>query len=160
VPPTPRFHLKAKPRSGVSELYASMLMVGVTLSLGSFVAAAAVSQFGLAGGSASLGASMEQSSSGVALGLVYVAVAPSVSCPVSGGYHEGNSITLALFNYGTTSFTPAEVAVNSTIYPGSYPAVAPGTLGQYAISLGSCAHGWAQTLLVLDSSGDGVELGS
>ncbi len=137
-----------------------MLMVGVTLSLGSVVAFAATSQFELDERSSSLGAALAQSSAGVQLSLVYVTTPPSGSCPAYQGYPEGTTLTVALYNYGTSSFVPAEFIVNSTALPGSYAAVAPGSLLAYTVSPGSCGHSSGQTILVVDSLGDEVELES
>lgn len=144
----------------MSELYATMLMVGVTLSLGSVVVAAAMQSFGQAQDSASLGTSLQASASGVQIGLVYVAVAPSGSCPAYQKYNEGTSMTLALFDYGATGFTPVELVVNSTIYQGSYPVMAPGTLARYGVTLGSCAHSSGLTMVAVDAQGDEVQLES
>ena len=135
-----------------------MLMIGVTLSLGSFVAFAAVGQFGLAADSASLGASLAQSSAETQLGLVYVAIASSNSCPVVGGVHEGTSLTLAVYNYGSTAFTPAELLVNSSAFAGAYPTTPPGSLGLYGVTLAGCAHTSGQSVVAEDSSGDVLEV--
>lgn len=145
-------------RRGVSELYASMLMIGVTLSLGSFVTFAALGQFGLATGSASLGATLQQSSAETQLGLVYVAVASSSACPSLGGVEEGTTLTLALYNYGTTSFTPSAILVNATSFPGSYSAVPSGSLGLFAVTLANCAHSAGQSVVVTDTSGDVLQV--
>ncbi len=137
-----------------------MLMVGVTLSLGSVVAAAALGQFGLANGAASADAAVRQTSAGVGLSLVYVAVAPSGSCPLYDGYPEGTAMTVSLYNYGAASFAPSEFMVNSTAYPGTYAALGAGTLGAYTILLASCAHASGQTLLILDPAGEGAQVAS
>jgi flagellin-like protein len=147
-------------RRGVSELYASLLMVGVTLSLGGAVVVAASSQFGLAANSASLGASLQQSSAGVQVSLVYAAVFPSGSCPTYQGVKEGTSLTVALYNYGAADFAPAELVVNSTAYQGGYGTLALGSLGAYTITLGACAHSSGQTVLAVDSLGDEVQFGT
>jgi len=137
-----------------------MLMIGVTLSLGSFVAFAALGQFGLAANSASLGASLDQSSAQTQLGMVYVAVASSSTCPSFGGVHEGVSLTLALYNYGTTSFTPSELLVNATAYQGAYGSTPPGSLGLYTVTLAACAHSSGQSVLAADSAGDVLQVAS
>lgn len=147
-------------RVGVSELYASVLMIGVTLAVGGMVVASALGQFSLAEGSASLGASLVQSSAGVQLGLSYVAVLSSSSCPTHGGYHEGTYLTVAVYNYGSAGFTPAEFVVNSTIYQGNYATSEPGSLSAYSLSLAGCAHASGLTLVVADSSGDEVQFES
>jgi len=157
VAPSPLFSRHPGLR-GISELYAAMLMIGVTLSLGSFVTFAALGQFGLAASSASLGANLDQSSAQTQLGLVYAAVASSTSCPSFGGVHEGVSLTLALYNYGTTSFTPSELLVNATSYFGSYASTSPGSLGLYTLTLASCAHSSGQSVVAADSAGDVLQV--
>jgi hypothetical protein len=137
-----------------------MLMIGVTLSLGGFVAFAAVGQYGLAANSASLGASLAQSSAETQLGLVYVAVASTNACPIYGGVHEGTSLTLALYNYGSTSFTPAVLLVNSTAFAGAYPTTPPGSLGLYSLTLAGCSHSSGQSVVAEDPAGDVVQVGS
>lgn len=145
-------------RRGVSELYASMLMLGVTLSLGGIVVAAAVGSFGQAEGSASMGAALQDSASGVQLSLVYAAVTPSGSCPGYRGGAEGTVLTVSLFDYGAVGFAPVEFIVNSTIYPGGYPEVPPGAMGQFVVSLGSCAHASGLTIVAADAAGDEVQV--
>lgn len=147
-------------RSGVSELYAAALMIGVTITLGSLVAAAAGTQFGLASDSLSLGSSVQQTSAEVQLGLVFVAVPPSGSCPLYQGFQEGTTLTVGLFDYGRAGFSPAGFVVNSTVVTGSYGTVGPGALGQFAVALGSCAHHSGQVVLAYDSAGDEVQFGT
>jgi hypothetical protein len=141
----------------VSELYASVLMVGVTISLGSVLVAAALGSIGQAEGASSLGASLQQAASGRELSLTYVAVASSGSCPGYAGAREGTTMTLALFDYGADGFTPVEIIVNSTIYPGNYSALSPGIMGQYTVALGACAHSTGQTITAVDALGDEVQ---
>ena len=133
-------------------------MIGVTLSLGSVVVFAALGQFGLAANAASLGAGLNQSSAETQIGLVYAAVASSASCPKSGGVQEGVSLTLALYNYGSVSFSPSQLLVNATAYPGTYGSLAPGSLGLYAVTLAGCAHSSGQSVVVADSSGNVFEI--
>lgn len=144
----------------MSELYASVLMVGVTISLGSVIVAAALGSVGQTQEASSLAASLQQSASGRELSLAYVAVAPSGACPAHGGTNEGTTITVALFDYGAAGFTPAEFVVNSTVYPGSYQPLLPGTMGQYTISLGACAHPAGQTITAVDAEGGEVQVES
>ena len=157
--PPPRI-FRLKPRRGVSELYAAVLMIGVTLSLGSIVVAAAASQFSLASNSESLEASINQGSADVQIGYVYAAVAPSGTCPDYGGYQEGTELVVALFDYGTAGFTPGGFVVNATNYAGAYPTISPGTLAEYTIPLLTCAHSSGQTVLAYDSAGEEVEFGT
>src|SRR5712692_8543881 len=103
APPSSR-----KPARGVSELYASMLMIGVTLSVGGMVTSAAISHFDLQSNSAALGESLQQASTDKHLGLVYAVAAPgSGGCTTTYlGATEGNSLTFAIFNFGYVPFTP------------------------------------------------------
>ena len=156
----PRFSFRRRRRRGVSELYASMLMVGVTLSLGGVVVAAALGSFGQAENSASIGASLQGTEAGTQVSLVYASVTPSGSCPVYRGAQEGTSLTIFLFDYGEIAFSPSEFAVNSTFYQGNFSAIGPGALGEYTLALGSCAHPSGLTMAAADSSGDEVQFGS
>ena len=133
-------------------------MVGVTISLGSVLVAGALGSIGQAQGGSSLGASLELSASGKEISLAYVAVGASGSCPTYRGAGEGTEMTLALFDYGAVGFTPVEFVVNSTILQGSYPALAPGTMGEYVVNVGSCAHSTGQTVIAIDSEGDEVQV--
>jgi hypothetical protein len=136
-----------------------MLMIGVTLVFGGFITATAVSQFGLASLSASLGAGAQEASAGKLVTLVYGAATPSGSCPIRGGVNEGTTYVVALFNYGTTSFTPSEVFVNNTLYTGGgYGTVSAGSLATFTLTVSSCAHSSGQTLLFADSQGDEVQV--
>ena len=132
-------------------------MIGVTLSLGSMVVAAATSQLGLGANSASLGASLGQGAAETQLGLVYDSILPSGSCPVYRGYQEGTALTVALYDYGAKGFTPAGFVVNSTLYTGNFTEAAPGALQEYALALSGCAHPSGLTVMAYDSSGDVVE---
>jgi hypothetical protein len=145
-----------EPRAGVSELYAAMLLVGVTLSLGSLVVSAATNQFSIASGTASLGERIGQEAASVQLAFVYSTTALGL-CNSYGGSPEGTTLTVALFDYGSGSFTPTGFVVNSTVISGSYATASPGELVQYAISLGACAHSSGQTLVAFDASGDEVQ---
>ncbi len=133
-------------------------MVGVTLSLGGAVVAAAVGTINQGDGSAALAASAQGAASGVQLSMIYATVAPSGSCPTYQGTGEGTLLTLSLFDYGTTPFAPAEVIVNSTMYAASYPVVTPGTMAQFQISLGSCAHSPGLVVFAVDSGGAEVQI--
>jgi len=144
----------------VSELYASMLMIGVTLSVGSIVVASAINQFGLTVNSDSTGASLQSSSSGIQVALVYVAVTPSRACPTYQGTVEGSMIAVSLFNFGTGDFSPADLVVNSSVFDGAYGTVASGSMAVYNLTLGSCAHSSGQSISVLDNLGDEVQVGS
>ena len=157
MPPS-RIFLRRK--TAVSELYASMLMIGVTLATGGLVASAAIGQFGLADSSAPVGAGVLQSSADAKIALIYLVATPSGSCPVFGGYREGTSLTLEVYNYGAATFDPALVAVNSTVLSGPFSPIPSGTLGTLTLFLGGCAHPSGQTILVEDIQGDAVQLES
>lgn len=153
--------MKLRKRSGVSELYASLLMIGVTLSFGSFVAASAIDQFNKSNYSGSLAVAAQQASAGKLISYVYAASTPSGSCPLYGGNREGTTFSLALYNYGTAAFSPTEVFVNSTLYSGGgYSSIAAGSMATYALTLPSCAHTSGQTILLVDAYGDEVQFGT
>lgn len=147
-------------RAGVSELYASMLMIGVTLALGGIVVAAAMGSAGQANASASLGSALQEEGSGVRLSLVYAVVAPSGACPPYRGVDEGTSLTVALFDYGTEGFSPAEIGVNSTLYSGGFPTASPGAMAYYTVVLGTCAHASGLTVAAIDTRGEEVQVGT
>jgi len=145
---------------GISELYASVLMVGVTLTVGGLVASSALGQFAMANDSASLSAMTRESSARIQVGLVYLMAAPSGSCPAYGGYHEGTMVEIAIYNYGGAIFAPTEIVLNGTIYAGDYAPLAPGILGTYALKTTTCSHSSGQILVVADSSGNEVQFES
>lgn len=149
-------------RAAVSELYASLLMVGVTLSLGGAVTAAAMSQYGMQTSSASVSGSVEQASVGKLVSLVYAQVSPgSGGCTRTYyGATEGDTLTLDLFDYGPSAFTPSVIVINSTLFASDYPALLPGGMTAYALTLPECAHASGQTILLEDSRGDEVEIGT
>lgn len=131
-----------------------MLMIGVTLSLGSLVSVAALGQFTQAAGGSSLGASMDVHAAGTLVSLLYVAVPPSDSCPSYGGAREGTSITVSVYDYGTQGFAPSLLAVNSSAFPGAYPELLPGAMGTFTVPLGTCAHASGETVALADPSGE------
>jgi hypothetical protein len=136
-----------------------MLMVGATLLFGGFVTATAISQFGVSGYSASLGTAVQEASSGKLVSFVYGVATPSGSCPAYRGVNEGTTYTLALYNYGTASFIPTELFLNSTLYGGGgYGAVPTGTLTAFTLTLPACTHSSGQTVLMVDAHGDEVQL--
>lgn len=157
------FSRQPTPRRGVSELYASLLMMGVTISLGSVVAGMAITQYGLSSGAASLSTSLQEEASGVQVSLITAAVSGQGSCPSYKGSQEGSALVLTVFDYGPTQFTPSEVFVNGTAYFGSYAPVLPGGIETYSFPLvpsGTCAHPSGQVVLMADSQGDEVEFGT
>jgi hypothetical protein len=135
-----------------------MLMIGVTLVFGGFVTSAAISQFNLASYSASLGASVQEASFDKLVSFVYGVASPSGSCPLHNGANEGTAYTIALYNYGTVSFTPTEVFFNGTLYTGGgYGTVPTASLTTFTLTLSSCAHSSGQTILLVDAHGDEVQ---
>lgn len=150
--------MKFRKRRAVSELLATMMMIGVTLSLGGYVTVAAINQFGLAQSTDSAAAMVQQQSAGKLVSLVYATVTPSGSCPTYEGESEG-TLALELYNYGTATFTPAEAFLNGTLYPGS-GGVAPGSIGAFTFSSPPCVHPSGQTVLLADAYGTEVQLGT
>ncbi len=142
----------------MSELYAAVLVIGVTLSFGSIVVAAAGTQFGAEGNASSLGSSLAQTSAGIQVGLVYAAVSPSLSCPQYRSFNEGTSLTLALYDFGSAPLSPAGLVVNSTVYVGGFPTVPAGGMAQVTLTLTSCAHSSGQTVVMFDSAGDEAQI--
>ncbi len=147
-------------RRGVSELYAAMLMIGVTLLVGAVVVLSATNQFGLVANAESVGASIQRSASGVQVALVYAEVASSKSCPSYQGINEGTTLSISLYNFGSTQFNPSIIAVNATAYSGSFPTIGPQGIGYYSVGLGSCAHSGGQTIVAIDPTGDELQFGS
>ena len=160
--------MKFQRRRAVSELLATMMMIGVTLSVGGFVTVDAINQFSLAQDSASTAALVQQASAGKLVSLVYDTVTQgSGGCTAAyEGYTEGVTLTVALYNYGTVVFTPSEVFDNATLVSSSNwsgaPSsnVTPGGMTTFTMALASCAHPSGQTLLLVDSYGDEVQLGT
>jgi len=157
---SPSWHFGPSHRGGISELYASVLMVGVTLTVGGLVASSALGQFALANDSASLSATAEEASVRIQIGLVYLAAASSGGCPVYEGYHEGTIVNIAFFDYGGAPFTPAEIIINGTAYPGTYAPLAQGGLVTYAVKATTCSHSSGQTVIVTDSEGNEAQFES
>ena len=152
-----------RPRPGISELYAAVLMVGVTISFGGFVAASAIAHFGSASQSSALASSLQDQSVGKQVSLVYGTVPNpgSGGCrTLYGGFAEGTGYVLVLFNFGTTAFTPAQILLNGTLLSGGpYAALPPGQMAAYSLTL-SCAHPSGQTFFLIDSVGDVVQVGT
>jgi hypothetical protein len=153
--------MRIKRRSGVSELYAAIMMVGVTLAFGSFVASAAINQFNLSTYSGSLAAQVQEASAGKQISFVYFVIAPgSGSCTGTyRGVTEGENATLALFNYGSVGMNPTEIFVNGTLlYSGAgFGDIAPANMTTFSLTLDSCAHASGQTILLVDAYGDEVQ---
>ena len=150
----------SNPRESISELYASLLMVGVTLAVGGLVASSALGQFALANDSASLNAMTQEASARIQVGLVYLVVEQSGSCPVYEGFHEGTNVMIAIYNHGGAPFVPAELILNGTLYAGNYDPIGPGSLGTFTITLTTCSHSSGQTVILVDSAGDEVQFES
>jgi len=151
--------MKLHRRRAVSELLATLMMMGVTLSAGGYVAAAALNQFNLAQNSESLAVAVQEAAAGKLVSLIYTSVTPSQACPIYGGFHEGMVLTLALYDYGTTSYSPAEVFVNGTLYSGGgYGVVPSDSEATFTLTLSSCVHPSGQTIFLVDSYGDEVQI--
>ena len=161
-------------RRGVSELYSSILMVGVTLVFGGIVTSAAIGQFNGSTTAGALGVQEQEASAGKQVSMVYGTVVPgSGGCtstykgPDGKPYAEGRTYLLALYDYGDTSFSPYEVFDNGTLLAvGGYSTITAAAGGgapapvQNALALPSCAHPGGQTFLLIDSAGDEVALGT
>jgi FlaG/FlaF family flagellin (archaellin) len=151
-------------KRAVSELYASVMMIGVTLVFGSFVATAAINQFNLSTYSGSLAASVQQASVGKQISYIYLAITPgSGSCTGTyQGVTEGKTSILALYNYGSVGMNPTEMLINGTLqYSGTgLGNIAPGSMTTFSLTLAACAHPTGQTILLVDASGDEVQFGT
>lgn len=155
--------MRLSKRHGVSELYASLMMIGVTLSFGSVATIAAVNQFGLSSNSASLNILVQEASAGKQISLVYgtVPYPGTAGCPPYHGYTEGMSYALALYNFGSVAFAPIEVFVNGSLLAGGpYSTLSAGSMTILTLTLGSCAHPAGQIFLLVDASGDEVQVGN
>ena len=135
-----------------------MMMIGVTLSVGGYITMAAINQFNLAENDASLAALGQQQSAGKLISLVYSAVTPSGTCPAYGGHSEG-TLTLELYNYGTVTFTPSEAFDNGTLYSGT-GSIAANTMAAFTFTSPSCVHPSGQTILLVDSYGNEIQIGT
>ena len=152
----PSFGIRSDGHGGISELYSSVLMVGVTLALGGLVTSSALSQFALANDSASLGAAQDVPAM-VQVGLVYFVAAPSGSCPAYKNYQEGSSVSIAFYNYGEVSFSPVDIVVNGSAHAGGYAPVAPGSMRTYELDIGTCSRSWGDTVTLIDQEGNELQ---
>src|SRR5579863_3045031 len=155
-----RYQIRGSPRRskrGVSELYATLLMLGVTMAFGGSVTGLAVAQFGQSSSSVAMSSSNQADSAQRQLSLINAVTSQPGTCPSYRGTAEGTSLGFAVFDYGSSSFAPTSFAINGSIYAGTYSTLAPGGMIVYNVALlphGSCAHATGQTLLMLDASGD------
>jgi len=147
------------PRRGVSELYASLLMLGVTLSFGTVVAGLALSQFGVSSSSAAAGASQQAHRYGTQVSFLYATVSQPGSCPVYRGAPEGSTVAFEVYDYGSQPYTPAEASVNRTLYFTTLGTVSGGAMGSFTLPLhpGTCTHQTGLAVMLEDSNGDEVE---
>jgi len=145
-------------RTAVSELLATMMMIGVTLSVGGYVTVAAINQFGLAQDTASAAAEIQQQSDGKLVSLIYATVTPSGSCHVYDGQGEG-TLVLELYDYGTVAFDPSEAFINGTLFAGA-GTLTPGSIGAFTFSSPSCVHASGQTVVLVDPYGTEIQLGT
>jgi len=158
------FSLEIKPdrahqgRAGVSELYASLLMLGVTISLGSVVTGLVANQFNLTATTAAAGAAGDENSAGIQLSYVFAVTSSTEGCPTYGGVPGGTVLEVTIYDYGSTGFTPTTVVVNGTVYYSqAFPTVPAGGMTTYRLALapgGTCAHPWGQTMLMADGGGN------
>jgi len=158
----------------VSELYSSILMVGVTLAFGSVVTSAAIGQFNGATGGGALEARAQEATAGKQVSLVYgTVVAGSGGCtavyrgPDGGAYAEGKTYVLVLYDFGGVPFTPYEVFDNGTLLAvGGYATIAAQANGQGStpvantLALPACAHPAGQSFTLVDAVGDEVAVGT
>ena len=150
--------MKFRKRRAVSELLATMMMIGVTLSVGGYITVAAINQFGLAQDTTSAAAVIQQQSDEKLVSLVYATVTASGSCPIYGGQSEG-TLVLELYDYGTVAFDPSEAFINGTLFAGAGN-LSPGSIGAFAFSSPSCVHASGQTVVLVDSYGTEIQLGT
>ena len=156
--------MRPRSRRGVSELLATLMMIAVTLSFGSYTTYFAISQYNLAQNTATLAAVVQQQSAGKLVSFIYSSVTPSGSCPAYGGSNEGTAFTLVLYNYGTAAFLTSGIFVNSTLissWTGSPSAnIAANGMTSFTLTLPSCSHPSGQTILLVDQYGDEVQIGT
>jgi hypothetical protein len=142
----------------VSELYASLLMLGVTISLGSVATGLMTNQFGLTTSTAAAGAAGDENSAGIQLSFVFAVTSSPAGCTTYRGVPGGTVLDVTVFDYGSSGFQPTTIVVNGTIYYSSaYPTVLPGGMATYRLPFspaGTCAHSWGQTVLMTDAGGD------
>jgi flagellin-like protein len=156
TPLPPLFSFARRPRRGVSELYASLLMMGITIAMGGVVTGMAMTQYGLAAGAAGTASSVKEQASGAQLSFVTASVSGTGACPARGG-PQGTTLAVTVFDYGTTAFAASEIVVNGTAYFGLLPVVQPGGLATYQVALapsGTCARASGQTVMVADPLGE------
>jgi hypothetical protein len=136
-----------------------MMMIGVTLGFGGYVTNAALNQFGIAQNAGAAASAVQEAQASKLVSLVYSTVAGSQSCPLFSGYNEGTVLTVALYNYGQSSFSPVEAYLNSTQYLGTgYGNISPGTMSTFSFTFSSCLHAPGQSILLVDAYGDELEL--
>ena len=142
----------------MSELYTSLLMLGVTISLGSVAAGLVANQFGLTTTTAAAGAAGDENSAGIQLSFVFAATSSANGCPTYRGVPGGTVLEVTVFDYGSSGFMPTTIVVNGTVYYSSaFPTAPPGGMMTYRVPLapvGTCAHPWGQTVLMADAGGD------
>jgi hypothetical protein len=142
----------------VSELYASLLMLGVTISLGSVATGLVANQFGLTTTTAAVAAAGDENSAGIQLSFIFATTSSASGCMTYRGVPGGTVLEVAVFDYGSSSFLPTTMVVNGTVYySSSFPTVPAGGMVTYRLSLdpaGTCAHPWGQTVLMVDAGGD------
>jgi len=133
-------------------------MLGVTISLGSVATGLVTNQFGITATTAGAGAMNYENSAGIQLSYVLATTTSAGGCPTYRGVPGGNVLQIIIYDYGSRSFSPTTIVVNSTLYfSPTFPTVAAGGMVTYRLSLtpaGICAHPWGQTVLMADVVGD------
>ena len=127
------------------------------MAFGGSVTGLAMAQLGQSSSSVAMSTSNQSDSVQRQLSLINALTSQTGTCPTYRGASEGTSLGFAVFDYGSSSFSPTTLAVNGTLYAGSYATLSPGSLTVYFVALlphGSCAHATGQTLMMLDASGD------
>ncbi|MDG6918612.1 MAG: hypothetical protein JRN62_04150 [Nitrososphaerota archaeon] len=153
--------MKISRRYAISELFAALMIVAITLSFGSVVTYSAMNYFGLADSAAQQSANTQQQAASKLISLVYANVVPgSGGCVASyGGVEEGTILDLGFYNYGSAQFNTAVVYLNDTFYSGyGFSPLAPGNFTTWQLTTVSCMHSSGQTLLISDSSGAEVQI--
>ncbi|MDG6933109.1 MAG: hypothetical protein JRN68_00250 [Nitrososphaerota archaeon] len=153
--------MKVFRRHAISELFAALMLVAITLSFGSFVTYSAINYYGLSDLAAQQAANSQQQAASKLISIVYANVVPgSGGCVTSyNGVVEGTILDLGFYNYGSAQFNTAVVYLNDTFYSGyGFSPLAPGNFTTWQLSTLSCIHASGQTLLISDSSGSEVQL--
>jgi len=136
-------------------------MLGITISMGSVVTGLLANQFGLTTTTAGAGATSDENSAGIQLSFVFATASSTGGCPAYRGASGGTVLEFAVFDYGSSGFSPTTVVINGTVYYSpAFPPIPPGAMMTYRLTLdpaGTCAHSWGQTVLMIDAGGDAFQ---